>query len=115
MRLNMKMKYCFLLFALTLSSVINAQEVTMDFLKSSTWNYDRLLFQYAFTDDSIYMCYKLMCFGTTAKPYYLSSEPQRTFRDELVGKNEKESIHYVWKECILSNVGFHQRTEEVLL
>ncbi|UKK50667.1 hypothetical protein L6472_11710 [Prevotella sp. E13-17] len=85
----MKRIYCTLLLALIISSVTNAQEVTMDFLKSSTWNYDGLLFQYAFTDDSIYMCYKWMCFDTTAKPYYLSSEPQRTFRDELVGKNEK--------------------------
>lgn len=85
----MKKKYCILFLALIISSVANAQEVTMDFLKSSSWLWKRLDLGYAFTDDSIYRVYNSACYGTMSQAYYLSSEPHRRFRDELVGKNKK--------------------------
>lgn len=85
----MKKIYNFLFLALIISSVTNAQEVTMDFLRSSTWTFDGIDYQYAFTDDSLYRGTKLASYGVSAEPYYLSSEPHHKFRDELVGKNMK--------------------------
>ena len=87
----MKKKYCILFLALMLSLVTNAQEVTMDFLKSSTWTWNRISYQVAFTEDSMYMGTKLVSFGVSPEAYYLSSEPHSRFRDELVGKNKKGS------------------------
>lgn len=83
------MKHVFLLLLLSLSSVINAQEVTLDLLKSSSWNWKQLDLGYAFTDDSLYRVYNSMSYGTMSRPYYLSSKPHRRFCDELVGKNRK--------------------------
>ena len=83
--------YCTLLLSLMLSLVTNAQEVTMDFLKSSTWTWKRISYQVAFTEDSMYMGTKLVSFGVSPEAYYLSSEPHSRFRDELVGKNKKGS------------------------
>lgn len=87
----MKRIYCTFLLSVMLSLVTNAQEVTMDFLKSSTWTWNRISYQVAFTEDSMYMGTKLVSFGVSPEAYYLSSEPHSRFRDELVGKNKKGS------------------------
>ena len=81
--------YCTFLLSVMLSLVTNAQEVTMDFLKSSTWTWKRISYQVAFTEDSIYMGTKLSSLGVDAEAYYLSMEPHSKFRDDLVGKSKK--------------------------
>ena len=85
----MKRIYCTFLLSVMFSLVTNAQEVTMDLLKSSSWLWKRLDLRYAFTDDSIYRDYNSVSYGTMSQAYYLSSEPHRRFRDELVGKNKE--------------------------
>lgn len=85
----MKRIHCILFFVLISFPVMNAQEVTMDLLKSGSWNWKQLDLGYAFTNDSIYRVYNSANYGTFSRAYYLSSEPQQNFREKLIGKVQK--------------------------
>lgn len=119
----MKRIYCTFLLSVMFSLVTNAQEVTMDLLKSSSWLWKRLDLRYAFSADSIYRVYNSVCYGTMSQPFYLSSEPHSRFRDELVGKNKKgnyvvvkdakTSGAYNYKITSTSNTGITLYSKEV--